>query len=141
IPGRRVRYILTPKGLSEKSRKTMDYVQHSLNYYKEVRVKLQGLASDLQSKGVSRVALVGTGELAELFYLAMKQNNIEIAVVSSSENSGGSFLGYPVEPLEVLRDSGAEYVCVMELEKIEQCFGRLRVMGFPEEKILRSSDL
>lgn len=140
IPGRRVQYILTPKGISEKSRKTLSYVQYSMTYYKDVRLKLQVLASDLMAKGVKRVALVGTGEFAELFYLAMKQNDIEIISVSSLSNPGGSFLGYQVDPLEELSGT-LEYVCVMQLEKINECFDCLKEIGLPEERIILSSDL
>lgn len=140
IPGRRVRYMLTPKGITEKSRKTLSYVQYSMTYYKDVRLKLQALASDLIAKGTKRVALVGTGELAELFYLAMMHNSIEIFSVSSLANSGGNFLGYQVDPLEILSDF-SDYVCVMELEKIDECIERLKEIGVPKEMIILSSDL
>ncbi len=140
IPGRRVQYILTPKGISEKSRKTLSYVQYSMTYYKDVRLKLQVLASDLTAKGIKRVALVGVGELAELFFLAMIQNSIEIFSVSSLADSGGNFLGHQVDPLEALSDF-SDYVCVMELEKIDECIERLKEIGVPEEMIILSSDL
>ncbi|MBT3350993.1 MAG: winged helix-turn-helix transcriptional regulator [Nitrospinaceae bacterium] len=140
IPGRRVQYILTPKGISEKSQKTLSYVQYSLTYYKDVRSKLQELALDLMTKGVRRVALVGVGELAELFYLTMKQNDIEIVSVSSLASSGEFFLGYQVGPLDELSDF-SEYVCVMELEKIDECIERLRELGVPDDRIVLSSNL
>ena len=43
IPRKRIRYILTPKGMAEKSRLTYRYIQFSYQYYREARQKLQKL--------------------------------------------------------------------------------------------------
>ena len=43
IPKNRMRYFLTPKGASEKTRLTYEYIQYSYNFYKEARQKLRAL--------------------------------------------------------------------------------------------------
>ncbi len=117
IPGRRVRYLLTPKGLAEKSRLTAEYLQYSLSYYREVRLKLGKIVGDLKNQGIQKVALVGTGELAELFSLSLQEANIEISHVFSVNSGQTHFLGCVVEPLGNLRDEVCDAVCVMELDE------------------------
>jgi len=43
IPKNRVSYIITPKGIAEKSRLTYEYIHHSYQFYKGARSKLSHL--------------------------------------------------------------------------------------------------
>ncbi len=82
LPARRVKYLLTPKGLSEKSRLAVEYLEYSLSYYGQMRRTLGSRVDQLVARGVDRVALVGTGELAELAFLALRARGLEpVAVV------------------------------------------------------------
>ncbi len=141
IPGRRVRYLLTPQGLAEKSRKTVSYIRYSLSYYREIRLRLNSVASEMKAEGVESVALVGTGELAEMCYLSMREAGIEISVVVSPEGGGERFLGYQVESLEALKEGSFDAVCLMELDEVEKTLERLRELGIPPERIVASPSL
>src|SRR6184192_4700927 len=59
---KRLRYILTPKGLLEKSRLTYDYMSHSLGIYRRTRQTLREALSHLPGNGAKRVVLYGVGE-------------------------------------------------------------------------------
>ncbi len=135
IPGRRVRYLFTPKGLTEKSRLTAEYFRYSLAYYGEIRHRMKGLAVELEEKGVKKVALVGTGELAELFSLSMQEVGIKICHVVSVNGDTRRFLGYPVEPMTDLRNGSFDVVCVMALDGNEQVLDQIKSLGIPESKI------
>lgn len=63
ISGRRMLYALTPKGLSEKARKTRDWVRHTYRYFFETRAFL---VDELRKKRCTRVACFGAGPLADL---------------------------------------------------------------------------
>ena len=45
IPRNRIRYLLTPQGLAEKSRLTYQYMQYSLSYYRDMRGRLKEMLS------------------------------------------------------------------------------------------------
>src|SRR3989338_4298494 len=70
IPSHHIKYLLTPRGMAEKSRLTYAYMQYSLSYYREMRQRLKQVLTELSRAGAKRIAVDGTGELAELAYLA-----------------------------------------------------------------------
>src|SRR5437762_2952562 len=95
---KRLRYILTPKGLLEKSRLTYDYMSHSLGIYRRTRETLREALSHLPGDGAKRVVLYGVGEAAELAYVTLKELGLEPIAVFDREE-GGVFLGLPVRPI------------------------------------------
>jgi DNA-binding MarR family transcriptional regulator len=96
IPRNRIRYILTPKGIYEKTRLTYQYLLYSLEFYKETRSKIRSIYCRLSDHGKKRVYLIGTGELAEIALITLKETNIELAGVIDNKNAGKSFLGIPI---------------------------------------------
>ena len=50
IPRNRVKYMLTPKGFSEKVRLTYEYMHYSINYFKDVRARVDDEAADSFSR-------------------------------------------------------------------------------------------
>ena len=47
IPSHRIKYLLTPRGMAEKSRLTYAYMQYSLSYYREMRERLKHVFAGL----------------------------------------------------------------------------------------------
>src|SRR2546425_11059614 len=73
IPKHRIKYLLTPRGMAEKSRLTYLYMQYSLSYYRDMRQRLKVVLTGLASAGAKRVVICGTGELAELAYISLRE--------------------------------------------------------------------
>ena len=140
IPGRRMRYLLTPKGVAEKSRLTAEYLQYSLSYYGEIRKRLMLYAEELRKENVQKVVLVGTGELAELFTLALQQAKIEITqLFSEDDNNARRFLGYPVEPLSALKNfdkKSFDKICLIGIEDVTLVQSRLGEIGDLRDRIV-----
>lgn len=63
IPGRRVLYALTPQGLSEKLRKTRDFVRFTWRYYNDLRSHVAARVKEI-GKPHPSVCTLGAGELA-----------------------------------------------------------------------------
>ena len=63
---KRLRYLLTPKGLAEKSRLTYQHMVYSLHLFRRTRDTLRGSLALMVEQGMKRVALYGPGEAAEL---------------------------------------------------------------------------
>src|SRR5687768_17884367 len=59
---KRLRYVLTPQGVAEKTRLTYEYMGHSLQLYRRTRENLRASLAHLPEQGVKRIALFGTGE-------------------------------------------------------------------------------
>ncbi|MBI5050902.1 MAG: winged helix-turn-helix transcriptional regulator, partial [Nitrospirae bacterium] len=72
IPKNRAKYILTPKGFTEKVRLTYEYMQYSMNYFKEIRERIDDIYKKMISSGVENIIIWGDGEVAELSYVSMR---------------------------------------------------------------------
>src|SRR5207245_8630637 len=92
---KRLRYLLTPKGLAEKSRLTYEHVAYSLNLYRRARQTLRESLSRLPEEGHKRIALYGTGDAAELAYLTLKEFGLEPRGVLGPIGMG-TFVGFQV---------------------------------------------
>lgn len=93
IPPSRIRYIITAKGMVEKSRLTYRYIQFSYQYYRQARQKLQKLFKALETSGVRRVVFYGATDLAEIAFLSLQGTSIELTAVADDRHKGEKMLG------------------------------------------------
>lgn len=138
IKPNRLRYLLTPKGIAEKSRLTYTYLSYSLRMYREARESLRTALSQLVEDGHKRIAFFGTGEAAEVAYLCLKENGLELGAVFDHD-AGGQFLGFPVRPLQELKDAEFDRIVITAWGSIEGTEARLNELiqfGVPQEKIV-----
>lgn len=135
IPRNRIRYLLTPQGFAEKSRLTCEYMKYSLSYYREMRHRLKQTLAEMSQAGVKRVAICGTGELAELAYLSLRDMNLTLVGFVDDRDSR-TFLSYPVWPIESLTEWEFDRLLIADLENAHRLQARLALQGIPKEKML-----
>jgi len=116
LHSRRWDYFLTPKGMAEKVRLTYEFLDFSMRFYQEARKASSKVCRDLAEEGKRRVAFIGSGDLAEIVYLGVKEWGLELVGVFDGDG-GGSFLGHPVEPLSDARESRADALVVCLYDK------------------------
>ena len=132
---KRLRYILTPKGLLEKTRLTYDYMSYSLGIYRRTRETLRETLSHLNGQGLKRIAFYRTGEAAELAYVTLKEFGLEpVAAFDRDEN--GFFLGLPVRPIAEAAHVEIDAIVIATFERPEPDIAELTRLGFPREKLL-----
>lgn len=136
IPPRRVRYLLTAKGMAEKTRLTYQYMDYSRRLYRETRLALRQTLRPLVEGGRSRVALYGTEEAAELAFLTLRELGLEVAAVFSEERAGTTFLGLPVRPLGDLAPEAGTLVVVASFTPAHDVVARLRARGLAAAQIV-----
>lgn len=135
IPRNRIKYLLTPRGVAEKSRLTYEYMQYSLYYYREMRERLKQVLAGLSRAGTKRLVIYGTGELAELAYLTLQETNLSlVGFVNGKEE--GTFLSCPLMPMVALPACDFDAVLVAELENAEKARSRIVQEGIPNEKVV-----
>jgi DNA-binding MarR family transcriptional regulator len=79
-PANRYLYYLTPTGLAEKARLASEYLQQSLNLFREARGQYAALVEVCARNGWTRVALAGGGDMAEIALLCtVSQPAIRVA--------------------------------------------------------------
>ncbi len=135
IPRNRIQYLLTPRGLTEKSRLTYLYMQYSLSYYRETREGIKEMVASFGGFHGQRVVIYGTTELAELVYLSLREMNID-CVGFIGENPRESFLSCPVSTPEQVSRWQFDRVLIADLEHAAAYEEQLARAGVPREKVL-----
>jgi DNA-binding MarR family transcriptional regulator len=92
---RRLRYLLTPKGVAEKARLTKEFMQMSLHWYRVTREASKKCLDEVKQAGYDTVCIEGDGDLAEIIYLTCLE--AQVKVESEVDPS------YPVFRIEGLR--------------------------------------
>jgi predicted transcriptional regulator len=116
LHSRRWDYFLTPKGLTEKARLTYEFLDFSMNFYQEARKASSQVCRDIAESGAKTIAFLGSGDLAEIVYLGVKEWNLELIEVYNGDTAK-TFLGHPVDSLSELPNSQADAIIVCMYDK------------------------
>lgn len=136
IPKNRVMYILTPKGMAEKTRLTYDYIHFSFQFYRKARAKLKEILMKLEEEGDDSVIFYGAGELAEIGFISLQETNIRLIAVLDEQGAGDPFLGFTLEDPEAIRKYAFDKVIITEMETTSRKLNALLSRGIPRQKIV-----
>jgi DNA-binding MarR family transcriptional regulator len=78
IPPNRYAYYLTPKGFSEKSRLTKEYLSSSFTFFRRARGQCGEALEYGAARGWQSMALAGMSELAEIATLCASERNMQL---------------------------------------------------------------
>ena len=109
---RRWDYFLTPTGIAEKVRLTYEFLDFSMQFYREARRRSAAMLAALKQDGVERLAFLGTGELAEIVYLGVSELGMTVVDVFDQDAAGKPFFQLTVRPSEEMKDSSAQKIIV-----------------------------
>jgi DNA-binding MarR family transcriptional regulator len=133
--GKRLRYVLTPKGAGEKARLTYEYMGYSLSLFRRTRDNLREALGQLGQNGMKRIALYGAGEAAELAYLTLREFGLEPVGIFAGEG-GGQFLGLAIQPVSSLPGADVDGIVIATFDKPDGHLAELARMGIPAQKLL-----
>jgi len=136
VPPNRIKYYLTPKGFTEKASLTYQYMDYSLQLYRQTRIALRQALDPLARQGHRRVVIYGTGEAAELAYLTIQELGLDLAGVVDGDGGAQTFLGQPVRALSELRQEDVDLVIVATFAPAGEIIRVLTGQGIPGEKIV-----
>jgi DNA-binding MarR family transcriptional regulator len=129
----RLVYMVTPRGLARKARLTFEFMKYSLDFYRDAR---QHIRESLAGMGDHRrIAIYGTGDVAELVYLLVKQMGLEPVAVFDAEPNG-TFMGLPVLTVDRHAEIAFDVLIVTVLERPAATRKRLAAAGVPPEQTL-----
>jgi len=132
-------YTLTPEGFTHRVRLMTGYIQNVLDHYQNVRETLRVELDTLALNEESRVAILGTGQFAELVYLGLKEFSIEeIDIFSDGTLFDSRFLGLPVRDITALRPEDYDRVMIasigepgpMGVELLQRLQGEEKLVSF-----------
>lgn len=99
---RRLRYLLTPRGIKEKMRLTYEFLEYSYQYIRDIRKKVRESLVPHVRMGKKRVVFYGSGEVAELAYLAVRELGMELIGVIDPDRVGERCVDHPIHGLDWL---------------------------------------
>jgi DNA-binding MarR family transcriptional regulator len=96
VPANRYAYYLTPKGFSEKTRLTAEYLSSSFGFFRKARNQCSEMLETCAAAGWQHVALAGAGDLCEVMTLCAANTPVELVGILDERFDGGNFSGFPV---------------------------------------------
>jgi hypothetical protein len=90
-PAKRYAYYLTPQGFAEKSRLTAQYLAISFDFFRLARSQCSALFVECETRGWTRIALCGAGELAEIAVLCAESH--AVTLIGLVERTGAPSVG------------------------------------------------
>ncbi|MBN1824467.1 MAG: winged helix-turn-helix transcriptional regulator [Endomicrobiales bacterium] len=84
---KKIQYLLTPKGFSEKAKKSYNFTVKTINMLTSIRKAIQKLISEYTRKGFDVFELSGGGEMMYIAEIAFK-NTLNVKYTIKPENNG-----------------------------------------------------
>ena len=75
---RRLRYLITPQGVSEKARLTASFMQVSMRLYRQTREVAKRHLVEIRQAGYGEVRIEGDNDLAEVCYLTCLEQDVQV---------------------------------------------------------------
>jgi DNA-binding MarR family transcriptional regulator len=144
-PARRYAYYLTPKGFSEKSRLTVEYLSSSFSFFRRAKSDCTRLFDVAKSQGLGRIVLSGKSDLSEIAVLCAVESGVTIIAVIDALTDQTRLIGVPVVKSFEAIEGPFDAVMVTDvahardaLDDAVRRFGRARVLvptllGLPME--------
>ena len=133
LPRNRIKYIITPHGLTEKTKLTYKYLHYSILYFKDIRQKIESAYGEMTKQGIKKVLLWGDGELAELCYISTRGFSLEVVGAVGKKNIEKGFFEHHVYTLQDIPDIEFDAILVSTLE--EKTIRTLTELGISTKKI------
>lgn len=139
-PRNRYAYLLTPKGLAEKSRLAYQHLHYFNNLYTLVRQDYLILFRKLLNNGADTVIFCGVDEVAEIAYLSLKEAGLNLACVVDVQKNGVVFVGHVVEKVEVCLPVDSLPVIITSLKRSVVLRAHLETCGVPTSRVFSPRD-
>lgn len=97
----------------------------------------------MHSEGISKVALFGAAETAEVVYTAIKETPLSVIAVVDNDpkRHGKTFNGFIIKKPEELKKIGADAIVITSFARQEEIHECIRQLLGEEIKVKKLSDL
>lgn len=136
IPSKRIKYILTPKGMAEKTRLTYKYIQYSYQFYRTSRQRLRRLFASLESQGVRRIVFFGASDLAEIAFLSLQETALDLVAIVDDRQLGKKVLGREVIESQRMTQVSFDRIVVTDDTHRDLILDTLMSSGIPRNEVV-----
>ena len=135
MPGRRLWYNLTPAGIAEKARITLEYMKWSLTKYQDIRDRVRVVCNKLKLENKLNIAICGVSDAAEIFYLATIESGLRIVRVVDDQKAGRKWLNFPVMKIDSLKEkTNYDFIIIGDIDNCYELARKLSELSISDEK-------
>ena len=134
-PRNRYAYLLTPKGLAEKSRLAYQHLHYFNNLYTVVRQDYLTLFRKLQENGTDAVIFCGVDEVAEIAYLSLQEAGLELVDVIDAQEGKCEFMGRTVLSVDDWQPEDGLPIVLTSLKRSELLRHKLMARGVADSQL------
>ncbi len=132
-PMNRVKYALTRKGFAHRVSLTYEYMHSSINFFKDVRQRIDNVYRQMSKAGVKTILIWGDGEVAELSYISMRGLPLKLIGVIDSVKKNKGFFGHNIYSFEDVQNLEYDAVLITSFNNKEM--PRIKEFGIDEQKV------
>lgn len=136
FPKSRYTYLLTPEGMSEKSRLVYKHLAYYNNMFKKVREDSREIFKKLSLKGIKKIAFVGVDEFAEIVFLSLMEADLTLVGVYDDAFVGKMFLKNEVRALNKLGECNLDVILITSLKRKQELYDSLMKLDIKKDKII-----
>jgi DNA-binding MarR family transcriptional regulator len=136
MPSNRVKYFLTPEGVARKTRLTVEYLQYSARFYREIKNVLIGKFGEMEGDRIESILFFGVGEVAELAYLYLQLTAIRLVGIVDERHNGSDFFDFKVDGLDRLDRRDWDAILLTRLEDAARDTEHLIKIGVAPDRIV-----
>lgn len=108
---RRIRYILTSKGITEKTQLAYKFFNRNFHFYKAVKKDVENKINNIPFRGKNSVAIYGVTDLMEMAYLVIQDKELDLVAIVDNETKIRIF-GYYVIGIEEINKYAPDFLLV-----------------------------
>ena len=132
---RRLKYLITPRGIAEKTKLTYEFALASYKYFKTTTDEIKNKLGQIEKAGQTDLVMYGTGELAEMCLLLIEEFKLSVIAVVDEHAEGKRFHGLPIVPRDLLRSMKFDKILVAKMDGIKEATSFIKETGIKEEKV------
>ena len=134
MPGRRLWYNLTPMGIAEKAKMTLEYMKWLQENYRDIRERVRIVCQELKQENILNIVICGVSDAAEIFYIATIESGLKVIGVVDGAKAGQKWLNFPVMELRELKDKiSYDHIIIGDIENCYQIAQELSDLSISHE--------
>ncbi|MFC1632330.1 winged helix-turn-helix transcriptional regulator [Candidatus Omnitrophota bacterium] len=120
INHKRIVYYLTPKGLSEKTKLTYHFLQHTIKYYSRLKDSISAQLTRLSQSGHKRIVCYGAGEVLEVAFIVLNETEHKLLILGvvddDRKKQGKKMFDFQVQSPEIIQELKPDAVLVSSIK-------------------------
>jgi len=119
IDAKKIRYLITPEGASEKSSLLYKRVESTIHFYLEAKRVIKDKVIHLKKEGIEDVSIYGINHISEVLFIVLKELGLELKSVVDDKKEGKEWFGYKVIDMDQFVKSNTSVLILASFDKKE----------------------